>query len=159
MGALQTSLAGSAKPRPIDVRIPIDVRRLRVVAESLQLPDPTDPALLGRHVTLTIRIKLDADVVAHKVLEEVELPAFDARGGVIEFSRCDVGEVEVQTGENLTIEVLVGSWTSKEPNPEALRFVDTLQGEASSWIGKSVPARSQAWRLWYRLEESRLPSN
>jgi hypothetical protein len=128
------------------------------VAESLQLPDPTDPALLGRHVTLTIRIKLDDDVVAHKILEGLELTAVEARGRVIEFSRCDVGEVEVQTGESLTIEVLVGSWPSNEANPEAFRFVDTVRGDASGWIGKSVPARSQAWRLWYRIEESKLPS-
>lgn len=155
--AVRATLAANATQREIDIRIPIDVRRLRVVAETLQLPDPGDPALIGRQVTLTIRIRLDDDVVAHRTFEDVELPPFEARGGVVDFN-CAVGEVEVQTGESLSIEVFVGSWTPVEPNPEDFRFRDTLRGDGSNWIGKSVPSRSQAWRLWYRIEEYRPPS-
>jgi hypothetical protein len=154
IGSLHATLSVSGVSRPIDVRIPIEVRRLRVVAETLQLPEPGDPVLIGSHVTLTIRIRLDDSVVAHQILERVELPPFEARGSIIDLS-CDVGDVEVQTGESLSIEVLVGSWTSEEVNPEVIRFKDTLRGDASKWIGKSTPARSQAWRLWYRIEESR----
>jgi hypothetical protein len=157
LGALHATLAATPTLRPIDVRIPIDVRRLRVVAETLQLPEPSDPVLIGGSVTFTIRIKLDESVVAHQILEAVEVPAFEPRGSVIDLSR-DVGEVDVQSGESLSIEVLVGSWTSEEANAEVIRFKDTLRGDASTWIGKSVPARSQAWRLWYRIEESRPPS-
>lgn len=157
LAAVHATLTASATPRPIDVRIPIDVRQLRVVAETLQLPDPSDPVLLDREVTLTIRIKLDLSVVAHQIIEGVELPASDERGSVIDLRR-DVGEVGVQTGESLSIEVLVGSWTSEEVNPEVIRFKDTLRGDASKWIGKSIPARSQAWRLWYRIEETGAPS-
>jgi hypothetical protein len=127
------------------------------VAEALQLPDPSDPVLLDRQVTLTIRIKLDDSVAAHKTLEGVELPAFDERGSIIELSR-DMGEIAVQTGERLSIEVLAGSWTSEEVNPEVIRFTDTRSGDISQWIGKSIPARSQAWRLWYRIEEGNAPS-
>jgi hypothetical protein len=156
ISAVHATLAARSTPRPIDLRIPIDVRRLRVVAETLQFPEPSDPVLIGGHVTFTIRIRLDESIVAHQILEGVKVPAFEARGCVIDLSR-DVGEVEVQSGESLSIEVLVGSRTSKQANPEVMRFSDTLRGDASNWIGKSVPARSQAWRLWYRIEESGPP--
>jgi hypothetical protein len=157
MSALHKTLSASSGSPPIDVRIPIEVRRLRVVAETLQLPEPSDPVLIAGHVALTVRIRLDDSVVAHHILECVEVPSFEARGSIIDLS-CDVGEVEVQTGESLSIEVLAGSYTSEEVNPEVIRFKDTLRGDASKWIGKRTPARSQAWRLWYRIEESRSPA-
>jgi hypothetical protein len=103
---------------------------------------------------LTIRIKLDGSVVAYQALQGVEIPALDERGSVIEL-RHDLGEVAVQTGESLSIEVLVGNWTSEKVNPEVIRFEDTLRGDIATWIGKRMPARSQAWRLWYTIEESR----
>jgi hypothetical protein len=151
-GALRDTLAASAVPS-FDVHVPIDVRRLRVVAEALQFPDASDPALIGRRVTLTVRIKVDATVLAYEILEDIDLPSFKARGGVIDLSR-DVGEIEVQTGESLSVEVLVGRWTWEEAGAEAIRFSDTLRGDASRWIGKIAPARSQAWRLWYSIEEA-----
>ena len=157
IGAVYATLAAPAMPRPIDVRIPIDVRRLRVVAETLQLPDSSDPVLIDGHVTLTIRIRLDDSVVAYQTLEGARLPSFEVRGSTIDLS-SDVGEVEVQTGESLWIEVLAGRWTSEGANPEVVRFRDTLRGDASNWIGKHVPARSQVWRLWYRIEGARPPS-
>jgi hypothetical protein len=157
IGAIHATLADTAEPGPLDVRIPIDVRRLRVVAETLQLPDPGDPVLIDGNFTLTIRIRLDDSVVAYRALEVLELPAFEKRGSIIDLS-SDVGEVEVQTAESLSIEVLAGRWTSEGADPEVIRFTDTLRGDASSWIGKHVPARSQAWRLWYRIEESGAPS-
>jgi hypothetical protein len=155
--AVHAVLTKSAIPRPIDVRIPIEVRELRVVAETLQLPDASDPVLLDRHVTLTIRLKLDDSIVAHQIIESVELPAFNERGSVIDLSR-DVAALAVQTGESLSIEVIAGSWTSEEADPELIRFTETLRGDASKWIGKNLPARSQAWRLWYRIEEAKAPS-
>jgi hypothetical protein len=144
----------SAVERPVDLRLPIKVHQLRIVAETLQFPDPSDPALLDRRVMLTIRIKLDGSVVAYQALQGVEIPALDERGSVIEL-RHDLGEVAVQTGESLSIEVLVGNWTSEKVNPEVIRFEDTLRGDIATWIGKRMPARSQAWRLWYTIEESR----
>jgi hypothetical protein len=154
MGALHATLSASGVSRPIDLRIPIEVRRLRVFAEALQFPEPGDPVLIAGHVTLTIRIRLDDSVVAHHILERVEVPSFEARGSIIDL-RCDVGEIDVQTSESLSIEVLVGSWTSQEVDPEAIRFSETLRGDSSNWVGNHVPARSQIWRLWYRIEESK----
>ena len=150
-GALRETLATSTVP-PVDVHIPVDVRRLRVVAEALQFPDATDPALFSRRVTLTIRIKLDSTVLAYQILEDIALPSFKAHGGIIELNR-QVGEIEVQTGESLTVEVLMGRWQSEAADSEAIRFSDTLRGKASTWIGKIAPARSQAWRLWYSIED------
>jgi hypothetical protein len=157
IGTLRDTLRSSAVPS-VDVRIPIDVRRLRIVAESLQFPDGSDPALIGPRVTLTVRIKLDATVLAYEVLEELSLPRFAERGGLVDLRR-DVGHVDVQTGENLSVEVLAGRWTSGEANPDALRFFDTLRGDVSQWIGTNAPARSQLWRLWYRIEEAGPPSS
>lgn len=150
-GALRETLATSTVP-PVDVHIPVDVRRLRVVAEAVQFPDATDPALFGRRVTLTIRIKLDSTVLAYQILEDIDLPSFNAHGGIIELNR-QVGEIEVQTGESLSVEVLMGRWKSEAADSEALRFSQTLRGNASKWIGKTAPARSQAWRLWYSIED------
>jgi hypothetical protein len=136
----------------LDVQIPIDVRRLRVVAETLQFPDATDPALSGRHVTFTIRIKRDASVAAYEVLDDIDVPSFKPGGGIIVLSR-GVGVIEVQTGERLSVEVLAGRWTTEEAEHEAIRFSDTLRGDASNWIGAITPARSQAWRLWYSIRD------
>jgi hypothetical protein len=87
----------------------------------------------------------------------VEVPPFDERGSVIDLTR-NLGEVEVQTGESLCLELVVGNWTAENANPEAIRFKDTLHGDASSWQGRRIPARLQAWRLWYRIEEAGVPS-
>jgi hypothetical protein len=153
-GGLRDTLAASAVPS-VDVHIPIDVRRLRVVAEAVQFGDASDPVLFGRHVTLTIRIKLDATVLAYEILEDIDLQSFKARGGIVDLSR-NVGEIEVQTGESLSVEVLVGRWKSEEADPEAIRFSDTLRGDISNWVGKIAPSRSQAWRLWYSIQSSPL---
>ena len=156
--ALHANLEANATPRQIDIRIPIETRTLRIVAETLQLPDPKDPVLIGDHVTITIRVRLDGDVVGCRTFEGIELPSLDERGGVLQLN-CDLGKVEVQTNETLTIEVLAGCWKSTAPDPEVFRFRETLRSDPSSWIGKRVPARAQAWRLWYRIEESSPPSN
>jgi len=36
---------------------------------------------------------------------------------------------------------------------DVMRFQDTLHGDVSTWIGQHTPARSQAWRLWYHVED------
>jgi hypothetical protein len=33
-----------------------------------------------------------------------------------------------------------------------VRFSDTLDGDPMHWAGAHAPARSQDWRLWYRIE-------
>lgn len=152
LAAVHATLTQKATPQPVDLQIPIDVRQLRVVADTLQVLDPADPGLLNRQVTLTIRIRLDRSVVVHRIIENLELPPFNERGSVVDLFR-DVGELEVQSGESLSIEVLVGNWSSEDVHPEVIRFQDTLRGDISKWIGKSIPARSQPWRLWYRIEE------
>jgi hypothetical protein len=154
VGAMHAALSVNSTPQSVNIRIPIDLRRLRVVAETLQFPDPGDPAVISGEAGFTIRLRLDESVAASRVFEGVKLLSFEARGSVIDLS-CDVGEVEVQTGESLSIEVLVGSGISGQANPEDIRFTHTRLGNASTWIGKSVPPRSQVWRLWYRIEEKK----
>jgi hypothetical protein len=151
--AVRDALAADAGP--IDVHIPIDVRRLRVVVEMLQFPDPSDPVLIGREVTLTIRIRVGDFVVAHRVFECMQLPAFDARGSVMKLA-CDMADVEVRTGESLSIEVLAGcEMPGVGSSSDSVRFSEILHGDATEWVGRcAVPARSQPWRLWYRVEET-----
>ena len=91
--------------------------------------------------------------MAQQIIEGIEIPASDERGTVINLN-YDLGEVVVQNRESLSIEVLVGTWTKVTVNPEVIRFEDTLRENVSNWIGKHTPARSQPWRLWYRIEES-----
>jgi hypothetical protein len=141
----------------VDGLVPVAIRQLRVSAGTLQLPDATDPALLDRQLTLTLQIKLDDAIVAHQVIEAIELSSFDERGAIVDLHRT-VGSVAVQTGESLTIELRVGAWYSGRDDPEALRFQDVLRGDASTWLGQHTPARSQPWRLWYTIEESGGPS-
>jgi hypothetical protein len=146
---LRSTMGEGAAARLTDLSIPIDIRRLRVVVDRLQFPDPGDPALIGRRVLLTIRIRLNESVVAHHVLD-VDVPRFDHRGGIIDLKR-DIGEVDVHAGERFSIEVLAGHWQSQEVDPGVVRFTDTRSGNASEWIGPRVPARSQTWRLWYHI--------
>jgi hypothetical protein len=152
LGAVRDVVAES-EAQPTEVRIPIDVRRLRVVAETLQFPDPGDPALSGGAVTMTIRVRVDNFIAADRVFECLRLPAFDTGGSVIALA-SDLADVEVQTGETLSIEVLAGCEGAKAGSYAArLRFFDTLRGDASQWVGKCArPALSQPWRLWYRIE-------
>jgi hypothetical protein len=152
LGAIQATLEATPAPRLIDVAVPVEIRRLRVVAKMLQLPDLSDPALMGRGFTITIRVKLDDHVAAYRILEHVELPALNTRGALVDLG-LDAGVVEVQTGESLSIELLAGSWATEKPHSGAGRFSETLRGDASRWLGEHVPGRSQAWRLWYRIEK------
>ena len=153
-GHMRSGLAELADAPKLDIRIPVEVRRLRVVVESLQLPDPTDPALKNGHATITIRLKQDDDPTTPLPCQQnFTFPKFEVRAGHNELHR-NVGEVEIQTGESLTVEVLVGTWGAQDADAESIRFTETLRGDASSWPGSRTPARSQAWRLWYRLEET-----
>jgi hypothetical protein len=152
--AIDSDLA-ALEPRPFDVRIPVKVSRLRVVAEALDVPDSNDPAILRGPATVTLRLRRDDDPVppTPQCLATVELPSFLVHGGLNELGFV-VGEVEVQTGESLSVEVLVGRHGARAAPAEAVRFNDTLVGDAAGWIAGHAPARSQPWRLWYRIEEA-----
>lgn len=124
-----------------------------MVAETLQFPDASDPVLRGQHVTFTIRLWLNGDVVVYQTFEKVEIPSFGVRGAVIDLKRV-VGEVEVQARETLTVELLVGKWALEPSSPEFLRFQHRLDGDASRWIGTKVPALAHPWRLWYGIQDA-----
>jgi len=148
--AMSSDLTSLGKPQ-LEVRISIKSHRLRIVAEALQLPDPSDPALVNGSAVVSIRIRQDDDDdggTPPGCFQNVVLPSFEVRDGLNKLG-SEVGEVEVQTGESLTVEVLAGRDAADR---EAIRFRETLRGEASGWIGKREPAPSQAWRLWYRIE-------
>jgi hypothetical protein len=151
LAAIQASFRATKAPS-IDIPTPPAGRRLRVIATKLQLPDLRDPALVEGYLTATIRVRVGDDVVGARTLERVELPSADGRGAVIELG-LEVGTAEVGPWEALSIEVLAGAGSAQQPiDPEAIRFEDVLRDELAGRKGEHAPARSQAWRLWYRIE-------
>jgi hypothetical protein len=124
---------------------------LRVVAERLQLPDLTDPALLDRDVTFTARVSLSGLVVASNVME-IEVPSATAADAVVELDSVLYDGV-AQSGESLLLELVLGTDARDPIPPERLRFSETLSGLPSTWIGPHVPAQAQLWRLWFRVEQ------
>jgi len=121
------------------------------VAEILQCPDPSDPALIGPHLSITIRVRLDATVVAQHTIEDLKVPHVETRGLVIGLDR-EIGTFDVQSGEALRVEALAGRPLPEASRHDAIRVQDTLHGDVSTFIGPHAPARSQAWRLWYRVD-------
>jgi hypothetical protein len=143
--------------------IPVDLITLRVMAERLQLPDPTDPALAdGRRVrgqggptrfTITARVAIADSVIAYTVFDEIEVPSFQSGGAFVNLDRV-LYEGVVQSGESLVVEVVTGAAERERVAAERLRFTETLGGDPSNWVGPHAPSRSQPWRLWYRIEKT-----
>jgi hypothetical protein len=144
--------------------IAVDLIKLRVVAERLQLPDPTDPALANIRrtrarggptpFTMTARVALAGSVIACVVIDEIEVPSFQSGSAFVDLNRV-LYEGVVQSGEPLVVEVVAGTAGRKRVADEQLRFTETLTGDPSSWVGLHAPSRSQPWRLWYRIEKTK----
>jgi hypothetical protein len=152
LAAVRDRLADRFRTLPVNsVPVPVEVAGLRIIADRLQMPDGSDPALMDGYITFTVRAKLGGSVVASETIERIQLPEFD-RGIVIDLAR-DL-RIVAQSGESLTVEVLVGEWKGEEAASKAVRFVETLDGDPSTWMGPHAPGVSQRWRLWYRIEKS-----
>jgi hypothetical protein len=142
--------------RPLPVKIQIERIPLRIVADRLQLPDPTDPALADGHLTLTIRLSIGGAIVESEVLEDIDVSSPQPGGIFVALDRV-LYEGFVQEREHLVLEIFTGA-SSREPvSSERLRFEETLDGKPSTWIGRHIPSVTQAWRLWYRIEPSDIP--
>jgi hypothetical protein len=160
-----TALVGrverSFQPAPPDP-LPIRLIRLRVVAELLQFPDPSDPDLALGHrgrgqdgstpLSITLRIAIASSVIADTPIDQLEIPRFQPEGGFVDINRV-LFEGVVQSGESLTVEVVTGAAGRARVDPGRMRFTDTLGGNPSTWLGPHIPIRSQPWRLWYRIDE------
>lgn len=138
---------------PQSIPVPIETVAICVVLERLQLPDATDPALVSGYLTLTARVRLAGEIIGIHTAEQIPVPAFDARGGFVHLDVM-VAEAVAQSGERLSIELLIGAWSLGEFVPESVRFAATHVGEPSTWLGSHVPDSTQAWRLWYRIEKA-----
>jgi hypothetical protein len=148
--SVHTTLQEKTESR-IKVELALNVRRIRVVAEKLQFPDPSDPALVSGEINFTIQASVKGMAVAHRVVEKTAVPSFEARGGIMDLGDCVVGEFDLFSGQDLTIEILVGDVTENR-GPDAVRFTDILRGPIAGWSKSRTPARSQPWRLWYRID-------
>lgn len=135
---------------PAHVSTQVELVPLRVVAERLQLPDLTDPALVDRKVIFTARASLGGVVVASNAME-IEVPSPQVARDPVELGRV-LYEGVAQSGESLLVELLVGTNGREAVSPERLRFSETLNGQPSTWIGLHAPTQAQSWRLWFRVE-------
>jgi hypothetical protein len=153
--SMASRLANASRPlSPEAIPISVKLIGLRVVAERLQLTDPADPALVDGHFTLTVRFSIGGTVAADEVIDEIDVPAFDARGGFVDLSRV-LYEGVIQSGERGVLEVLSGRADgAAKGDDNQVRFSETLAGEPSSWIGIHTPSAGQSWRLWYRVEHA-----
>ena len=137
---------------PLQESIPVELIELRIVAERLQLPEATDPALADGRLTFTARVALSGSVSTYAVVKEIEVPSFQPAGAVIDLDRV-LYEGLVQTGESLTVEILAGEAGRERVASERIRFSETIAGNPSNWTGAHVPGLNQPWRLWYRIEK------
>jgi hypothetical protein len=62
-----------------------------------------------------------------------------------------LAEIVAQSGERLTVELLIGAAALNEAVKDLVRFQATHDGDPSSWLGGHAPDRAQAWRLWNRI--------
>ena len=154
-------LESTFRPLPLGP-IAVNLVQLRVIAERLQFPDPTDPVFADSHrtrgqdvtpsLTLTVRVALAGSVVAHAVISEVKVPSFGFGGAFVNLDRV-LYEGLVQSGETLTVDVVTGASGPEQVDAERVRFNETISDDPSSWVGRHTPSRSQPWRLWYRIEK------
>jgi hypothetical protein len=142
--------------------IAVDLVELKVVAERLQFPDPTDPALAGRgggrkkrersRTSISFRVAINGAIVSRKTVT-IEVPSFRAEGACIELDQL-LYEGVIQSQESLTVEVVAGEAGEGPVDGERVRFTDTMEGNLSRWVGMHTPSPGQAWRLWYRVEST-----
>jgi hypothetical protein len=153
---MATQLSGRSLPLSAE-SIPISVKllRLRVVAERIQLTDPADPALVDGRFKLTVRFSIGGTLVADEVIDEIDVPTFDARGAFVDLSRV-LFEGVIQSGERGVLELLTSRAGGAANGGDQLRFRETLTGEPSAWIGIHGTTASQSWRLWYRIEHANI---
>jgi hypothetical protein len=144
--------AGLRAFAPESIPVPIETVAIRVIVERLQFPDPADPALVDGYLTLTVRVRLDGEPIAAHTIEQIAVPAFDPHGGFVHLD-VPLAEAVAQSGERLSVELLIGAWSLGEFAPESVRFAATHVGDPSTWLGSHVPDSAQVWRLWYRIEK------
>jgi hypothetical protein len=135
---------------------PIETLEVRIVAERLQLPEPTDPAVVDGTITFTTQTSFTGTVAATEIFAQVEIPDFESRGAFVELDRVIYDGV-VQSGEELTVEVVTSDTAHRAIDPEHVVFTDSLTGGPAYWIGRHTPSKHQPWRLWYRIERTDTP--
>jgi hypothetical protein len=150
-------LADNFRPLPPgSIQIPVELIRLRVVAERLQLTDPTDPELVDGRFTLTARLRVAGSVIANKVIDGIAVPPFEPRGAFVNLDHV-LYEGVVQSGEGLVVEIVSGAVGREPIGRDRVRFSETVESEPSTWMGAHTPSPGQPWRLWYRVEHAGSP--
>ena len=128
--------------------IPVDLIGLRIVAERLQFPDASDPAVANTNrigpLTITLTVALTGSATAYTVIDQIEIPTFQSGGAFVDLDRVLYQGV-VQSGESLVVQVVAGA-AGPAVADDQVRFTDTIDGNPSNWIGSHTPSRRQAWR-------------
>jgi hypothetical protein len=150
---LREQLSKGFRVLPVSPPAPFAATSIRIVAERLQLTDPTDPLLIEGYLTLTVRARVEGSVIAGAVLEEIEVPEAGPRGLVVPLD-LELGPFDVMDGDRLTVEVLAGVEDVALPPVQPARFGHTLEGRPIDWLGPHRPDTAYRWRLWYRIDQA-----
>jgi hypothetical protein len=146
---LEKIKAGYRKIEPDAIPLPLKTVNLTIIPERLQFPTESDPSLHANSLSFTVRILIKGLVIASQIVE-IDIPKFNQRGALVPL-KIKPFQIQVQTGEELKVEVLVGKWWLERVDAELIRFEDTLKEKPSLWIGSHLPGISQPWRLWYSV--------
>ena len=138
--------------------IPVDLIGLRVVAERLQFPDASDPAVATANrlgaLTLTLRVALTGFVTANAVVDQIEIPAFPTGGAFVDLDRVlyrrggPKRRVARRSGHRR------GRWTSGCRRRGKVHRYAGRQPVTLDWISYTKPAAGVAAVV--RIEEDRL---
>jgi hypothetical protein len=154
---LREELSKGFRVLPVPPPAPFAATSIRIVAERLQLTDPTDPLLIEGYLTLTVRARVEDSMIAGAVLEEIEVPQAEPRGLVVPLD-LELGPFDVMDGDRLTVEVLPAAEEVALPPVQPARFTHTLEGRPVDWLGPHRPDTAHPWRLWYRIEQAGVAS-
>ena len=150
---LRKELSKGFRVLPVPPPTPFAATSIRIVAERLQLTDPTDPLLIEGYLTLTVRARVEESVIKSAVLKNIKVPQAGPRGLVVPL-QLELGPFHVTDGDRLTVEVVAGAADVPLPRLQPARFRHTVEGRPVDWLGSHRPDTAYPWRLWYRIDQA-----
>jgi hypothetical protein len=151
LAELREGLTKGFRVLPVPPPAPFSAMTIRIVAERLQVSDPSDPLLIDGYFTLTVRARVDESVIASAVIERMEVPESGPRGVVVPLD-LELAPFDVIEGDRLIVEVLAGQEEVIGPGAQPARASDRVEGRPADWLGSHLSNTAEPWRLWYRIE-------
>jgi hypothetical protein len=151
LAELREGLTKGFRVLPVPPPAPFSATTIRIVAERLQVSDPSDPLLIDGYFTLTVRARVDESVIASTVIERIEVPESGPRGVIVPLD-LELAPFDVMEGDRLIVEVLAGEEEFIMPGARPASASDTVEGRPADWLGSHLSNTAEPWRLWYRIE-------